>query len=164
MYLATPVPRDDLLPQVCVKISDHIGGWLREAYFAQLLGRQPRALRVYDRFVEIVSGVLVADEVVTRGAYSLAFAGKGSVSLKEALDAAHGHEHNEDGSEVTPEQKAAREAAGGEGGHEHGDGEEGGATIWKIISGVLFAALIATALKGRKGTDKPKPQPRPEAV
>lgn len=53
VYLATPVPRDDLSSQVCVKISDHITGWLREAYFAQLLGRQPRALRVYDRFVEI---------------------------------------------------------------------------------------------------------------
>ena len=28
--------------------------------------------------------------------------------LKEALDAAHGHEHNEDGSEITQEQKAAK--------------------------------------------------------
>ena len=52
-----------------------------------------------DRFVEITSGLLPGDEVVTRGAYSLAFAGQGSVSLKQALDAAHGHEHNEDGSE-----------------------------------------------------------------
>ena len=116
-----------------------------------------------DRFVEIVSGVLVADEVVTSGAYSLAFAGKGSVSLKEALDAAHGHEHNEDGSEMTPAQKAAKEAAKGGGGHEH-EGGEGGGTIWKIISGVLFAALIATALKGRKNAEKPRPQPKPEAI
>jgi hypothetical protein len=37
---------------VCVKISYSLTGWLREAYFAQLLDRQPRALRVYDRFVE----------------------------------------------------------------------------------------------------------------
>ena len=36
-------------------------------------------------------------------------AGSG-MSLKEALDAAHGHEHNEDGSEMTAAQKAAREA------------------------------------------------------
>ena len=35
-----------------------------------------------DRFVEIVSGLLPGDKVVTRGAYSLAFAGKGSVSLE----------------------------------------------------------------------------------
>lgn len=53
VYLATPIPRDDLPPHVCVKISGHITGWLREGYFAQLLSRQPRALRVYDRFVEI---------------------------------------------------------------------------------------------------------------
>ena len=51
VYLATPLAAMDLPAQVCVKISDHITGWLREAYFAQLLGREPRALRVYDRFV-----------------------------------------------------------------------------------------------------------------
>jgi multidrug efflux pump subunit AcrA (membrane-fusion protein) len=60
-----------------------------------------------DRFVEISSGVLPGDRVVTRGAYALAFAGKGSNSLKEAMDAAHGHPHNEDGSEMTAEQRAA---------------------------------------------------------
>lgn len=52
IYLATPTPRGTLPPRVCVKISYWITGWLREAYFAQLLDRQPRALRVYDRFVE----------------------------------------------------------------------------------------------------------------
>src|SRR4030095_5807998 len=50
-----------------------------------------------DRLVEVTKGLLAGDEVVTRGAYSLAFAGKGSVSLKEALDAADGHPHHEDG-------------------------------------------------------------------
>lgn len=53
VYLATPLRVFDLPAQVCVKISDHITGWLREAYFAQLLAREPRALRVYDRFVAI---------------------------------------------------------------------------------------------------------------
>jgi multidrug efflux pump subunit AcrA (membrane-fusion protein) len=57
-----------------------------------------------DRFVEVVKGLFPGDEVVTRGAYALAFAGKGSVSLKEAMDAAHGHAHNEDGTEMTKEQ------------------------------------------------------------
>ena len=66
-----------------------------------------------DRFVEVVSGLLPGDQVVTRGAYSLGFAGKGSISLKEALDAAHGHPHNEDGSEMTPEQRAAAAAKSG---------------------------------------------------
>jgi serine/threonine-protein kinase len=51
IYLATPTPARALPPQVCVKISHRISGWLREAYFAQLLDRQPRALRVFDRFV-----------------------------------------------------------------------------------------------------------------
>jgi eukaryotic-like serine/threonine-protein kinase len=52
VYLATPTPRDGLPAQVCVKISDRLSAWLREAYFAELLGREPRALKVYDRFAE----------------------------------------------------------------------------------------------------------------
>ena len=64
-----------------------------------------------DRYVEILKGLFVGDEVVTEGSYSLGFAGAGTgMSLKEALDAAHGHEHAEDGSELTPEQLAARAA------------------------------------------------------
>ncbi len=55
VYLATPTPAHGYPPQVCVKISDRISGWLREAYFAELLGRESRALRVYDRFA-IVEG------------------------------------------------------------------------------------------------------------
>lgn len=69
-----------------------------------VLGRQN------ERFVEVLSGLFPGDEVVTRGSYGLSFAGAGAgMSLKEALDAAHGHEHNEDGSEITPEQRAALE-------------------------------------------------------
>jgi len=63
-----------------------------------------------DTFVEVIAGLFPGDEVVTRGSYSLSFAGSGSgMSLKDALDAAHGHEHNEDGSEMTDDQKEARE-------------------------------------------------------
>jgi serine/threonine protein kinase len=51
-YLATPPPRDGLPERVCVKISDRLSAWLREAYFAELLGREMRALRVFDRFAE----------------------------------------------------------------------------------------------------------------
>jgi serine/threonine-protein kinase len=51
VYLATPTPRGGLPEQVCVKISDRMSAWLREAYFAELLYKEPRALRVYDRFV-----------------------------------------------------------------------------------------------------------------
>ena len=100
--------------------------------------------QINERFVEIVRGLFPADEVVTQGAYSLAFAGAGSLSLKEALDAAHGHEHNADGSELTPEQKKSRAAAkaGGAGAHEHDHDHEHQSPFWMILSGVLFIALL----------------------
>ncbi len=63
-----------------------------------------------DRFVEIVKGLMPGDEVVTTGAYALSSAGRGNVSLKAALDAAHGHAHHEDGTPV-------------EGGHEEHEDE-----------------------------------------
>jgi hypothetical protein len=53
VYLATPHPRGVVPPQVCVKISDRLSPWLREAYFAELLVRESRALRIYDRFVVV---------------------------------------------------------------------------------------------------------------
>ncbi len=93
-----------------------------------------------DRFVEITSGLLPADEVVTRGAYSLSFAGASSVSLKDALDAAHGHEHAADGGELTPEKSA--EMAKAKGGDDHA--REGASPLWKYASGVLFLLLLAS--------------------
>jgi len=56
VYLATVTPSQGLPPQVCVKISERISAWLREAYFAELLDREPRALQVYDKF-PIVDGL-----------------------------------------------------------------------------------------------------------
>jgi hypothetical protein len=50
VYLATPMPPQGYPAQVCIKISERMSAWLREAYFAELLGREPRALRVFDRF------------------------------------------------------------------------------------------------------------------
>lgn len=98
---------------------------------------------INDRFVEITKGLLPADEVVTRGAYSLSFAGASSVSLKEALDAAHGHEHAADGSELTPQKKAEMEAAkkGGTAGHAHEEGNSGN-PMWMYASGILFVLLL----------------------
>lgn len=78
-----------------------------------------------DRFVEITSGLLPADEVVTRGAYSLSFAGASSMSLKEALDAAHGHEHAADGSELAPDSKGKDSPENGHDTKEHAHGEHG---------------------------------------
>lgn len=51
VYLARRLGRSHEVPEtVCVKVSEHIDGWLREAYFGQLLDRHPRAIRVFDRF------------------------------------------------------------------------------------------------------------------
>jgi serine/threonine protein kinase len=56
VYLATPTPRDGLPERVCIKITDRLSSWLREAYFAELLFREPRALKVFDRFAEVENG------------------------------------------------------------------------------------------------------------
>lgn len=102
-----------------------------------------------DRFVEITSGLLPADEVVTRGAYSLSFAGASSVSLKEALDAAHGHEHAEDGGELTPEKRAEMDAKKN-GGKASAPSEAGASKLWMYVSAALFVMLLV-ALFTRKG-------------
>jgi len=105
-----------------------------------------------DERVEIRKGLFPGDEVVTRGAYLLSQMGGASpVSLKEALDAAHGHEHAEDGSELTPEKRKELEAAkgdrpaGGEEAHAH---PAAGRSPWLYVSAVLFLLWIAT-LSGR---------------
>jgi multidrug efflux pump subunit AcrA (membrane-fusion protein) len=110
-----------------------------------------------DRVVEIISGLLPADEVVTQGAYSLAFAGGGNtLSLKEALDAAHGHAHNPDGTEMSAAASTAAEA-----GHDHdhaGDEDHGHERVWMAISAVLLLALIIVGLRRRTAVP-----PRPKA-
>ncbi len=107
-----------------------------------------------DRRVEVASGVLPGDQVVTRGAYALAFAGKGSISLKEALDAAHGHPHGDDGSELTSEQqKAAAQKAGGAGAAGgRGTGMTPLAMFFAGTTGLLFLLLVALGAKLRKRT------------
>lgn len=96
--------------------------------------------QVTDRYVEIVAGVFPGDEVVVKGSYPLAFAGGGNISLKEALDEAHGHEHNEDGSEMTPEQRAAEKAK-----KAAASGQKSWTsltTFFACVSGLLFLLLI----------------------
>lgn len=102
-----------------------------------------------DRVVEISNGLFPADEVVTRGAYSLSFAGASSVSLKEALDAAHGHEHAEDGSELTPAKKAEMAAAKSGGTAPAG---LGGSKLWMYVSGALFLMLLASLFSRKSQT------------
>jgi len=51
VYLARRLGRSNKVPaELCIKASDNIDGWLREAYFGQLLDGHPRAIRVYDAF------------------------------------------------------------------------------------------------------------------
>jgi serine/threonine-protein kinase len=51
VYLATRLGASAEVPEiVCLKVSPRIDGWLREAYFGQLLDGHPRAIRVFDRF------------------------------------------------------------------------------------------------------------------
>lgn len=104
-----------------------------------------------DGYIEIVSGLFPGDDVVTRGAYSLGFAGGGSISLKEALDAAHGHEHNEDGSELPPEQKATSEEPAN--GHAHG-GERLDAfvRIYAVVMTLLFICAAQLLWRKRKAS------------
>jgi len=76
-----------------------------------------------DQYIEVIRGVFPGDEVVIQGSYVLSFVGGGSgMSLREALDAAHGHEHAEDGSELDEGEESSEHDEGHEG-HDH-DGED----------------------------------------
>jgi serine/threonine-protein kinase len=102
VYVATPIPGDGLPEQVCVKISDRLSAWLREAYFAELLGREPRALRVFDRFAELEGSRMrycLAMEYAEHGDLGAWLAKKGAqperfvrreiAAILQALDALH---------------------------------------------------------------------------
>lgn len=83
VYLATPTPRDGLPEQVCVKVTERLSSWLREAYFAELLFREPRALKVFDRFAEVANGkarYCIALEYAVHGDLSVWLAKKGPQS------------------------------------------------------------------------------------
>ena len=101
--------------------------------------------QINDRSVEIVRGLFPADEVVTQGAYSLAFVGGGTLSLKAALDAAHGHEHAADGSELKPGVTPAATPTDDHG-HDHADHAHP-ERPWQILSAVLFIALLLVAFR-----------------
>ncbi len=109
------------------------------------------------QYIEITKGLFPGDKVVTEGAYSLGFAGKGSVSLKEALDAAHGHEHNEDGSEKTSANKAATKQDDHGHSHDHGSdtgGKLSGLTWFSLIGNGVLLVLLSVASLRRKPVEK----------
>lgn len=102
VYLATPTPQDGLPDRVCIKITNRLSGWLREAYFAELLSREPRALKVLDKFAEpdgrdmrycialeyAVHGDLSA-WLARKGAQSERFVRREIAAVLGALDALH---------------------------------------------------------------------------
>src|SRR5690242_16911551 len=54
VYLAARLGDSSVVPaMVCLKVSTRIDGWLREAYFGQLLDDHPRAIRVFDMFPQL---------------------------------------------------------------------------------------------------------------
>ncbi len=100
-----------------------------------------------DRFVEIMRGLLPGDEVVTRGAYSLSSAGRGSVSLKEALDAAHGHAHDENG---TPLSGDEGEGKADESSHSHDEHAPHSVTPVTVFFATLSALLLGLLWLSRR--------------
>jgi len=51
VYLARRHGRSSTGAQtLCIKVSRHLDGWLREAYFGQVLDRHPRTIRIFDAF------------------------------------------------------------------------------------------------------------------
>jgi serine/threonine protein kinase len=52
VYTARRSGRSRTVPDIlCIKVSQRIDGWIREAYFGQLLDNHPRAIALYDAFV-----------------------------------------------------------------------------------------------------------------
>lgn len=147
--------RQNVMSVPRVAIGGDIAGryvFIRDYELKQAFVKTPVKLGAQNaQFVEVLEGLLPGDEVVTKGAYPLAFSGKGSVSLKEALDAAHGHPHNEDGSEMNKEEAAARAVADGGGHHDHAHGAWSGLTrFFAATSVVLFLLLILVGARGRR--------------
>jgi serine/threonine protein kinase len=57
VYLARRLGRSPAIPDaVCIKVSARIDGWLREAYFGQVLAGHPRAIGVFDSFPIVRAG------------------------------------------------------------------------------------------------------------
>ena len=97
-----------------------------------------------NRYVEIISGLFPGDEVVTSGSYALSFADGSGISLKDKLDADHGHKHNDDGSEMSPTQaKAEKEAA------RAGEGKNFNpfTLFFAISTGILVLLLILSGVR-----------------
>lgn len=106
-----------------------------------------------DRYVEIISGLFPGDEVVTKGSYFLGFVGGGGPSLKDALDAAHGHPHNEDGTIMSAEQLAA-EKGGGDGHETHAATRSPLVYLLAFTTGTFLILLIISSIKNAQAHNR----------
>ena len=67
VYLARRLGDHATVPEiVCIKVSTRIDGWLREAYFGQLLHADSRAIRVFDTFPCLPNGAVVRCSIASR--------------------------------------------------------------------------------------------------
>lgn len=122
-----------------------------------------------DGWIEVKSGLFPGDEVVTRGSYPLGFASGGGVSLREALDAAHGHAHNEDGSEMAGGQKAGE--TGDHAGHDHGPAAGGSGSgqmnrylqIYAGVTSLLVLVLAQLLWNAKRKSAERDTQPEPKS-
>lgn len=88
-----------------------------------------------DARAEITGGLMPGDEVVTKGNFALQYSGGGGgASLKEAMDAAHGHSHGPDGEELSAEEQKDHA-------HEEGEDDHGNAWWLPIVTGVAGVAV-----------------------
>ena len=90
VFLASRLGRSGTVPQVvCVKVSAFIDGWVREAYFGDLLGTHERAIRIYDRFpiARDDGRTVFRDDVYGRDARMIAamFPGPGRAQLASTV-------------------------------------------------------------------------------
>ena len=57
VFLSRRLGRSADVPEaVCIKVSDRIDSWVREAYFGRLLDDHPRAIRMFDAFPLVTAG------------------------------------------------------------------------------------------------------------
>ncbi len=88
----------------------------------------------------------VIDDIVTEGGYFLSHTNPDKNDLVKALDEAHGHKHNTDGSEITPQQVAAAKATAGGGSAEQGPSSTERVLLYTAC-GILLILLIFTIFR-----------------
>ncbi|MDP3851098.1 MAG: efflux RND transporter periplasmic adaptor subunit [Luteolibacter sp.] len=114
-----------------------------------------------DRFVEIIKGLFPGDEVVTRGAYSLIFAGEGSNKLVSTC--ASGCEHDAKPESPDAHAEHAEEAATGITEVKPGGNLLSNDSLWKGISGLLAILLVVSIVVGKRNrSSNPNPAEQEE--